>query len=93
MCEHFTLVGCYQATSHLGTHLPRTSASIRLSLIPADERLPREQSQKSDDARSGYPMTSVRNFVVIETAFIAVQFLLVGPALALSSRFGTLPRP
>lgn len=31
-------------------------------------------------------MTSVRRFVAIETAFTAVQFLLVGPLLALSSR-------
>ncbi len=31
-------------------------------------------------------MTSVGRFVAIETAFTAVQFLLVGPLLALSSR-------
>lgn len=31
-------------------------------------------------------MTSVRRFVAIETAFTAVQFLLVGPLLALTSR-------
>ena len=31
-------------------------------------------------------MTSVSRFVVIETAFTAVQFLMVGPLLALSAR-------
>jgi hypothetical protein len=33
-----------------------------------------------------HPMTSVGAFVAIETAFTVVQFLLVGPLLALSSR-------
>jgi hypothetical protein len=33
-----------------------------------------------------HPMTSVRNYVAIETAFTAIQFLLVGPLLALVSR-------
>jgi len=33
-----------------------------------------------------HPMTSVSRFVVIETAFTAVQFVLVGPLLALSAR-------
>jgi hypothetical protein len=33
-----------------------------------------------------HPMTSVSRFVLIETAFTAVQFLLVGPLLALSGR-------
>jgi hypothetical protein len=33
-----------------------------------------------------HPMTSVAGFVAIETAFTTVQFLLVGPLLALSSR-------
>jgi hypothetical protein len=33
-----------------------------------------------------HPMTSVKGFVAIETAFTAVQFVLVGPLLALTSR-------
>jgi hypothetical protein len=33
-----------------------------------------------------HPMTSVAGFVAIETAYTIVQFLLVGPLLALSSR-------
>ena len=33
-----------------------------------------------------HPMTSVSRFVLIETAFTVVQFLLVGPLLALSVR-------
>jgi hypothetical protein len=33
-----------------------------------------------------HPMTSVPRFVTIETAFTVVQFLLVGPLLALSAR-------
>jgi hypothetical protein len=33
-----------------------------------------------------HPMTSVPRFVAIETAFTAVQFLLVGPLFALVSR-------
>lgn len=33
-----------------------------------------------------HPMTSVKGFVAIETAFTAVQFLLVGPLFALTSR-------
>ena len=33
-----------------------------------------------------HPMTSVSQFVLIETAFTAVQFALVGPLLALSVR-------
>jgi hypothetical protein len=33
-----------------------------------------------------HPMTSVPGFVAIETGFTIVQFLLVGPLLALSSR-------
>jgi hypothetical protein len=33
-----------------------------------------------------HPMTSVRDYVGIETVFTAVQFLLVGPLLALTSR-------
>jgi hypothetical protein len=33
-----------------------------------------------------HPMTSVRRFVGIETAFTATQFLLVGPLFALSAR-------
>lgn len=33
-----------------------------------------------------YPMTSVGGFVAIETGFTVIQFLLVGPLLALSSR-------
>jgi hypothetical protein len=33
-----------------------------------------------------HPMTSVRRFVVIETAFTVTQFLLVGPLFALSFR-------
>lgn len=33
-----------------------------------------------------HPMTSVPDFLAIETAFTAVQFLLVAPLLALSSR-------
>lgn len=33
-----------------------------------------------------HPMTSVSGFVAVETAFTIVQFLLVGPLLALSSR-------
>jgi hypothetical protein len=32
-------------------------------------------------------MTSVSRFLRTETAFTVVQFLLVGPLLALSSRF------
>jgi hypothetical protein len=35
-----------------------------------------------------HPMTSVPRFVAIETAFTAVQFLLVGPLFALSARVG-----
>jgi hypothetical protein len=35
-----------------------------------------------------HPMTSVRRFVGIETAFTATQFLLVGPLLALAARIG-----
>ena len=35
-----------------------------------------------------YPMSSVRRFVAIETAFTAIQFLLVGPLLALAARVG-----
>lgn len=34
-----------------------------------------------------HPMTSVSRYVGIETAFTVTQFLLVGPLLALSSRF------
>ena len=34
-----------------------------------------------------HPMTSVRRYVGIETAFTITQFVLVGPLLALSSRF------
>jgi hypothetical protein len=33
-----------------------------------------------------HPMSSVSRFVTIETAFTVVQFLLVGPLLALSAR-------
>ena len=33
-----------------------------------------------------HPMTSVGGFVAIETGFTVIQFLLVGPLLALSSR-------
>jgi hypothetical protein len=33
-----------------------------------------------------HPMTSVSRFVIIETAFTAVQFLMVGPLFALVSR-------
>jgi hypothetical protein len=33
-----------------------------------------------------HPMTSVKGFVAIETAFTAVQFILVGPLFALTSR-------
>jgi hypothetical protein len=33
-----------------------------------------------------HPMTSVSGFVAIETAYTIVQFLLVGPLLALASR-------
>ena len=33
-----------------------------------------------------HPMTSVSRFLLIETAFTIVQFLLVGPLLALSAR-------
>src|SRR5258706_8299764 len=33
-----------------------------------------------------HPMTSISNYVIIETAFTAVQFLLVGPAWALVTR-------
>ena len=33
-----------------------------------------------------HPMTSVKGFVAIETAFTAVQFTLVGPLFALASR-------
>lgn len=33
-----------------------------------------------------HPMTSVPDYMVIETGFTLVQFLLVGPLLALSSR-------
>lgn len=40
-----------------------------------------------------HPMTSVGRFVLIETAFTVVQFLLVGPLLALSVRAaGSVPR-
>lgn len=34
-----------------------------------------------------HPMTSVRRFVVLETAFTAVQFLVVGPLIALASSY------
>lgn len=41
-----------------------------------------------------HPMTSVPGFVAIETAFTLVQFLLVGPLLALTSRrWAAQPRP
>lgn len=33
-----------------------------------------------------HPMTSVSRFVLIETSFTAVQFLIVGPLLALAAR-------
>jgi hypothetical protein len=33
-----------------------------------------------------HPMTSVRRFVVIETAFTAIQFAVVGPLFALAAR-------
>lgn len=33
-----------------------------------------------------YPMTSIGGFVAIETGFTVLQFLLVGPLLALASR-------
>jgi hypothetical protein len=36
-----------------------------------------------------HPMTSVGRFVAIETAFTLVQFLLVGPLLALSLRLAS----
>jgi hypothetical protein len=36
-----------------------------------------------------HPMTSVGGFVAIETAFTVIQFLLVGPLLALASRVGS----
>jgi hypothetical protein len=35
-----------------------------------------------------HPMTSVSGFVLIESAFTLVQFLLVGPALAVAARIG-----
>jgi hydrogenase-4 membrane subunit HyfE len=35
-----------------------------------------------------HPMTSVAGYLVIETGFTLVQFLLVGPLLALASRGG-----
>src|SRR5262249_10200431 len=35
-----------------------------------------------------HPMTSITRFVVIETSFTVVQFILVGPLLALTSRLG-----
>jgi hypothetical protein len=41
-----------------------------------------------------HPMTSVGGFLLIETAFTLVQFLLVGPLLALGVRVaGPPPRP
>jgi hypothetical protein len=33
-----------------------------------------------------HPMTSVRRFVMIETAFTAIQFVVVGPLFALAAR-------
>lgn len=40
-----------------------------------------------------HPMTSITGFVAIETAFTIVQFLLVGPLLALSSRWSAANAP
>lgn len=41
---------------------------------------------------ANHPMTSVPRYVLIETAFTVVQFLLVGPLLAASSRRFVGPR-
>ena len=37
-----------------------------------------------------HPMTSLAGFVAIETAFTLVQFLLVSPLLALTSRWAAV---
>lgn len=36
----------------------------------------------------GYRMTSIRGFLTLETAFTAVQFLIVGPLIALAWQAG-----